>query len=60
MKNTQGNTHTKFGSNWSSSVREVSCIIVNNEDDNDGGQVMAIDNMAFGSNWLCSVRGEEF
>ena len=48
MQDTQRKIHTKFGFNWTSSVRgEEFCIIVNDNDD-DGHQVMAIAHMAFG------------
>ena len=50
MQNIPRNIHTKFGSNWSSSVRgEDFCKIVNDDDDDDDGhQMMAIAHMAFG------------
>ena len=46
MQDTTKNIHTKFSSNWSSSVRgEEFWTIVNND---DGRKVMAIALMAFG------------
>ena len=46
MQNTPRNTHTKFGSNWSSGIRENEFWKIVNDD--DGHQVMAIAHMAFG------------
>ena len=45
MQDTQRNIHTKFGFNWSSSVRGEE--FWKNVNDDDGRQVMAIAHMAF-------------